>query len=1065
MRRFLIISLSLLFVLPIIAAGIFLYLANNEDFLKTQAGKYAFKYTGRQLVIDGPLGLSLGRETALEAAGIRLSNAAWAKSPDMIRVGNLRVSLDVPSLFDKVPHIVEIELEDCSIELSRNTSGEANWDVLPEKNGASRPQPDNDEGNLIPITLGHLNIRNCSLLRDSSEQEQALEVRIDFADLQQQAAENRIVAKAQGSIDGDALNLDGWIAPATVLQSGGHMDHEIRFHAGEVTLVSSGTLGDFTTLADPNLSGHFTGPEIGDILSRYALPPISEGAFDFRLDLSTHNDLTVLDLDGDLGSLEILANGKLDKLIRPRQGDVWAQISGPDLHALGQAMGLEGLVQEPYEFMADIDLESGQAQIHEAHLNIGSDRLEVQGAVTLSDRLPNSRLTLNLASGDLGRWAGLVGQPVQDIGAVALEGLLTTDENGTLNIDSEVEHDGSHLTVSGKLGPLTGPYEVDLDVDFSADHPITLLKIYTHRDFPDLPIRISGNFASSPEELRFTQVSVLLDQYNLRMNGHLNLAEQFAGSEFDLEVDIPDLFSFGQLWDAPNFPHEALHARGRIRPQGNGLAFNLDDGNMGEVRLKVDGLIADLDNPLGIDATFDINLPGAGMVGWLLPEIELPHGPIRASGSLENQKDQTRLKAIRLHIGEVSAGVDGVVMADSSYQLSVEISGPNGSKLSPLTLIDMPAKSFSGSALLAGNPTSLTIDQARAVVGESNATGRIEFKFGDPLRISGDIHSPHLDLTGFIEEKTSEESAPKDPNRKYVFDDSGLFDLTPYGLVVEAELKIDKLLMHGNQLSEIDLGLVMEDEYLSISPFTFRGSANGLFEGNVTMDGRQGATELVLDVVGKNQVMAPWPAEGQDPSTLPRGEFSATLRGQGNTEREMVSSLDGKIRIEVGEGQLAPTAFDFLLNDFMMELTSALDPTAEQQKYTHLECAVAAADIESGLVNLKPLVVNAQKVTIISSGTLDLKTEKLDFSFNSKQKKGLGISASDLVNPFIKVGGRLVAPMIELDPAGTVVKGGLAVATVGLSIVAKSMSDRFLSSKDPCGDALRDIAKRDSVRP
>jgi hypothetical protein len=36
------------------------------------------------------------------------------------------------------------------------------------------------------------------------------------------------------------------------------------------------------------------------------------------------------------------------------------------------------------------------------------------------------------------------------------------------------------------------------------------------------------------------------------------------------------------------------------------------------------------------------------------------------------------------------------------------------------------------------------------------------------------------------------------------------------------------------------------------------------------------------------------------------------------------------------------------------------------------------------------------------------------------------------------------------------------VATVGLSLLAKSIADRFLSSKDPCGDARKEIAKRDN---
>ena len=41
------------------------------------------------------------------------------------------------------------------------------------------------------------------------------------------------------------------------------------------------------------------------------------------------------------------------------------------------------------------------------------------------------------------------------------------------------------------------------------------------------------------------------------------------------------------------------------------------------------------------------------------------------------------------------------------------------------------------------------------------------------------------------------------------------------------------------------------------------------------------------------------------------------------------------------------------------------------------------------------------------------------------------------------------------------VKGGIAVATAGLSILASSLADRYLSSKTPCEDALEEIRKRD----
>jgi hypothetical protein len=52
------------------------------------------------------------------------------------------------------------------------------------------------------------------------------------------------------------------------------------------------------------------------------------------------------------------------------------------------------------------------------------------------------------------------------------------------------------------------------------------------------------------------------------------------------------------------------------------------------------------------------------------------------------------------------------------------------------------------------------------------------------------------------------------------------------------------------------------------------------------------------------------------------------------------------------------------------------------------------------------------------------------------------------------VTGTLAQPTLSLDAESTLVRGGAAVATGGLSILAIGLSDRFLSPKDPCGHAF-----------
>jgi hypothetical protein len=152
-----------------------------------------------------------------------------------------------------------------------------------------------------------------------------------------------------------------------------------------------------------------------------------------------------------------------------------------------------------------------------------------------------------------------------------------------------------------------------------------------------------------------------------------------------------------------------------------------------------------------------------------------------------------------------------------------------------------------------------------------------------------------------------------------------------------------------------------------------------------------------------------------------------------------------------------------MFSEFILELFQALNPFATRSDYTELECVVLAADVDDGRAELSPIVMRTRELTILSKGVIDLDTEQLDLQFNTKPRKGIGISAGVLIKPLLKVGGTLAEPALELDPGGAVVSGGAAVVTMGLSLLAQSLADRYFASADPCGDARREIGKRDAV--
>jgi len=259
------------------------------------------------------------------------------------------------------------------------------------------------------------------------------------------------------------------------------------------------------------------------------------------------------------------------------------------------------------------------------------------------------------------------------------------------------------------------------------------------------------------------------------------------------------------------------------------------------------------------------------------------------------------------------------------------------------------------------------------------------------------------------------------------------------------------------------VGVLLSGPRVEINPFSLQGPSGGELAGLASLDNRGDKPVFHFQLKGQNVALGLSLAKGQDVSTYPHADVEVELDGQGVTRREMASGINGKVRVNLGAGQLARSGVELLLSDFSTQLLHELNPFAAKEDYTEVECAVAGAVITDGQMNVMPLVFQTQELTILSHGEIDLRTERVDLSFNSKPRKGLGISAGALINPFIKVGGTLAKPAVVLDPAGAVVGGGTAVATLGLSVVAKGFSDRFLASSDPCGDARKEIAKQDAV--
>src|ERR1700753_2519269 len=89
------------------------------------------KATGRDLVIDGPVSLSLLPLPSVSVTGVKFFNVAGSKNPHMVEIKSLTVR---PSLFALLAGNIEVSsvtLVEPKIVLEINAQGKPNWEFTP----------------------------------------------------------------------------------------------------------------------------------------------------------------------------------------------------------------------------------------------------------------------------------------------------------------------------------------------------------------------------------------------------------------------------------------------------------------------------------------------------------------------------------------------------------------------------------------------------------------------------------------------------------------------------------------------------------------------------------------------------------------------------------------------------------------------------------------------------------------------------------------------------------------------------------------------------------------------
>ena len=208
--------------------------------------------TGRELRIDGDIGLAVLPGVELSLSDVALSNADWAKEPNMVTLGSVDVKLGLLSLLGGGVEVERLIIREPAVYLEQDAQGRGSWEFETAQTAEPEPAAEEGSGRVGNISLGDVRVEGGRLSFVSAASGQ--EITVDALNLK------AVLPNIDSALDLDgALVLNGQDVKLDVsLETPGQaMRQEAFAVAAELTsaLLATGYVGTVQQQPVPGLDG------------------------------------------------------------------------------------------------------------------------------------------------------------------------------------------------------------------------------------------------------------------------------------------------------------------------------------------------------------------------------------------------------------------------------------------------------------------------------------------------------------------------------------------------------------------------------------------------------------------------------------------------------------------------------------------------------------------------------------------------------------------------------------------------------------------------------------------
>jgi AsmA family protein len=423
--------------------------------------------------------------------------------------------------------------------------------------------------------------------------------------------------------------------------------------------------------------------------------------------------------------------------------------------------------------------------------------------------------------------------------------------------------------------------------------------------------------------------------------------------------------------------------------QNTGAPFPIEvNAVAGRTSLKAQGVIANLAELAGVDATFDLqgrNLEELyKLLGVVLPSTPAyklrgklsKHGQVWAASQIQGVLGKSDLSGALSF--DQSAAVPLLTGKVQSKLLDFEDLGP------VIGLTPVPSRAGPVAATAASSTSNGATGAVQRNASRGDAASRKVLPV-TPLDVAR-LQAMNADVSYLAADIRHARNLPLDKGSVHVKLNAGVLQLDPVSL----------------------------------------GVAGGTVAGRIHIDANvtPAAFDTKLDVQGLklNQLL---PAVETTKTSLGRISGKFDLKGRGNSVAQMLGSASGDVAVLMGKGEISNILLEFI----GLDGGEAIKFFLRGDRNVELRCAAAAFGVKQGLMTSRAIVLDTSDTVINGRGQVSLAHETLDLVFDPAPKDH---SILSFRSPLL-IRGTFSAPSAGPDKGALAGRAGIALALAAIN--------------------------------